>query len=68
MIRRFVAGLFADPQVTTIQTDPNPANLRAIRCYRAVGFRGVGLVGTPDGTALLMRCTRTTLAHVDARP
>jgi RimJ/RimL family protein N-acetyltransferase len=58
MIRAFVAQLFADPAVTVVQTDPAPHNTRAIRCYRAAGFRDVGEVMTPDGPALLMRCHR----------
>jgi RimJ/RimL family protein N-acetyltransferase len=62
MIRAFVTGLFTDPEVTTVQTDPHPANERAIRCYRAAGFATVGPVVTPDGQALLMRCTRATLS------
>ena len=58
MLRAFVAFLFEDPRVTTIQTDPSPDNLRAIACYRKVGFRDVGVVVTLDGPALLMRLTR----------
>lgn len=58
MIRAFVQQLFDDPAVTVVQTDPAPANERAIRCYRAVGFRNVDLVATPDGPALLMRVDR----------
>ena len=30
--------LFNDPEVTKIQTDPSPSNLRAIRCYEKAGF------------------------------
>ena len=63
MIRAFVTHLFADPAVTRIQTDPSPANARAIRCYEKVGFRRVGVVVTPDGEALLMKCERSTLAE-----
>jgi RimJ/RimL family protein N-acetyltransferase len=44
--------------VTVVQTDPSPANARAIRCYQAVGFVAVGVVATPDGDALLMRRSR----------
>jgi RimJ/RimL family protein N-acetyltransferase len=66
MIRAFVERLFQDPAVTTVQTDPDPANQRAVRCYRAAGFVDVGLVDTPDGVAMLMRCTRGSLA-MDAR-
>jgi RimJ/RimL family protein N-acetyltransferase len=54
MVKAFVARLLADPQVTHIQTDPDPRNARAIRCYEKAGFRVVGEVQTADGTALLM--------------
>lgn len=63
MIRAFLERLFADPQVTVVQTDPDPTNERAIRCYTAAGFRPVGQVRTPDGMALLMRCTRQPTAQ-----
>jgi uncharacterized protein YqjF (DUF2071 family)/RimJ/RimL family protein N-acetyltransferase len=58
MVRAFVQHLFADPAVTRIQTDPSPANARAIRCYEKAGFRAVCEVDTPDGRALLMICDR----------
>lgn len=61
MIGAFVAELFRDPDVTIVQTDPHPSNERAIRCYAAVGFEQVGVVATPDGPAMLMRCTRQSL-------
>jgi aminoglycoside 6'-N-acetyltransferase len=35
-------------------TDPDPANVRAIRAYEKAGFVRDRLVKTPDGTALLM--------------
>jgi RimJ/RimL family protein N-acetyltransferase len=63
MIRSFVARLFDDPAVTTIQTDPNIANHRAIRCYQRAGFIPVGPVMTPDGPALLMRCDRSSTSQ-----
>ena len=56
MVRRFVQGLFKDPAVTGVQTDPQPNNARAIAAYRKAGFEPVGEVDTPDGPALLMRC------------
>ena len=58
MVRAFVEFLFADVRVTAIQTDPSPANGRAIRCYEKVGFSRVQEITTPDGAALLMRLER----------
>ena len=58
MIRAFVDRLFDDPSVTRIQTDPDPRNARAIRCYQKVGFRAARVLDTPDGPALLMYCDR----------
>jgi len=58
MVTAFVARLFRDPAVTRVQTDPDPRNARAIRCYEKAGFRAVGEVVTPDGPALLMVCER----------
>lgn len=60
MVRAFVQGLWADPAVTVVQTDPSPHNTRAIRAYEKAGFAAVGEVITPDGPALLMRCARPT--------
>lgn len=61
MVRAFVAQLFADRRVTSIQTDPDPENARAIACYRKAGFRDVGPIITPDGPALLLRISRANL-------
>jgi RimJ/RimL family protein N-acetyltransferase len=58
MVRAFIEKLFGDPAVTRIQTDPDPTNARAIRCYEKAGFRRVCEVDTPDGRALLMYCDR----------
>jgi AacA4 family aminoglycoside N(6')-acetyltransferase len=46
--------LFSDPSVTQIQTDPDPNNHRAIRCYEKAGFVQQKVVLTPDGTAMYM--------------
>jgi len=60
MVKAFVSMLFTDPGVSHIQTDPDPRNARAIRCYEKAGFRAVGEVQTPDGAALLMICERSS--------
>lgn len=58
MVRALVRQLFADPAVTRVQTDPDPINARAIRCYQKAGFRAVREIVTPDGPALYMLCER----------
>jgi RimJ/RimL family protein N-acetyltransferase len=54
MVSAFVRRLFENPSVTRVQTDPDPINTRAIRCYEKVGFRRLGNIVTPNGQALLM--------------
>ena len=54
MVRAFVEKILAEPGVTKVQTDPSPANARAIRCYEKAGFRRLATVTTLDGPALLM--------------
>jgi RimJ/RimL family protein N-acetyltransferase len=68
MVRAFLARLFEDPAVTVVQTDPSRRNARAIRAYARAGFRSVAEVDTPDGTALLMRCTRADFAANSPAP
>jgi aminoglycoside 6'-N-acetyltransferase len=53
LIRRFVDDRLASgaPRVVT---DPDPANLRAVRAYEKAGFERDRMVDTPDGPALLM--------------
>ncbi len=52
-VRAFTDGLLTagTPRVVT---DPDPANITAIRAYEKAGFRRDHLVDTPDGKALLM--------------
>jgi RimJ/RimL family protein N-acetyltransferase len=59
MVAAFVRRLFEDPGVTKVQTDPDPTNARAIRCYEKAGFVPVGHLATPDGPALLMVIERS---------
>lgn len=58
LVQVLVRGLFSDPAVTAVQTDPAPDNLRAIRCYEKAGFRRVKDIVTPDGPAVYMLCER----------
>ena len=46
LVRALVELLFNDPEVTKIQTDPSPSNLRAIRCYEKAGLERQGTVTT----------------------
>jgi AacA4 family aminoglycoside N(6')-acetyltransferase len=54
LVRALGDMLLADPAVTRLQTDPDPRNLRAIRCYEKAGFRRVKNIVTPDGAAVYM--------------
>lgn len=60
LAKALVKHLFADSEVTKIQTDPDPRNLRAIRCYEKAGFKAVRTIITPDGPALYMVQERNT--------
>jgi RimJ/RimL family protein N-acetyltransferase len=63
LVRQFVERLFADPAVSCVQVDPDPANGRAIRCYEKAGFTRDRLIETPDGPALLLTIRRPSSAH-----
>ena len=52
-IRQFADALLRNG-TPRIVTDPDPANIRAVRAYEKAGFRGERMVDTPDGRSLLM--------------
>ena len=54
LVKELVRMLFADDTVTLVQTDPDPTNARAIRCYEKAGFRRLRSIVTPDGPAEYM--------------
>ena len=60
IVRAFAARLFADPDVKSIITDPDPANRRSVRCFEKAGFVAEGEIITPDGLSLLMRLRRAS--------
>jgi len=68
MVRSFVLRLLADPAVSHVQTDPDPRNRRAIRCYEKAGFRAVREIDTPDGAALWMICERAAMSGTTPAP
>ena len=61
LVMALVRRLFSDPQVTKVQTDPSPRNLRAIRCYEKAGFVQIRRIVTPDGPAIYMLHDRPSL-------
>jgi aminoglycoside 6'-N-acetyltransferase len=52
-IRQFADALLRNG-APRIVTDPDPANIRAVRAYQKAGFERDRVVDTPDGPALLM--------------
>lgn len=63
MVGQFVRLLFEDAAVTRVQTDPDPTNTRAIRCYEKAGFHAIGQIVTPDGPAMLMVIERPVIVR-----
>jgi len=57
MIQQFIKKLFENPSIRKIITDVAPNNLRAINCYKKVGFKFIKESMTPDGLAFLMEIT-----------
>lgn len=58
IVRAFAARLFTESEVQNIITDPDPDNLRSVRCFEKAGFVAEGEIVTPDGFSLLMRLRR----------
>jgi aminoglycoside 6'-N-acetyltransferase-1b/aminoglycoside 6'-N-acetyltransferase-2 len=63
LVRALVEFLFTDPEVSKVQTDPAPNNLRAIRCYEKAGFTQERVITTPDGPAVYMTQSRQAFEH-----
>ena len=63
MVRAFTCRLLEEEGVTKVQTDPDPRNARAIRCYAKAGFVPVRELVTPDGPALLMVVEKARFTH-----
>ena len=61
LVNALTSLLFEDQDVTKIQTDPSPRNLRAIRCYEKAGFHKIRSITTPDGQAIYMLKERLTV-------
>lgn len=53
IVETMARKLLADG-ASRVVIDPDPANLRAVRCYTKAGFVPVGLVHDCDGESLLM--------------
>lgn len=58
IVKNFIDFLFTEHHATMIIIDPDPENIRAIRCYEKVGFTPIGLRETIEGIHLLMELTR----------
>lgn len=58
-IAAFVQQLFENPEIKEIRVDPRPDNLRAIGCYKKIGFKKIQTFSNPDGPALLMVLPRS---------
>ena len=57
ILKRFVQKLKENNSVCEFFSDPSPDNSKAIRVFEKAGFLNCGTVQTPDGAAVLMKCT-----------
>lgn len=60
IVMEFITKLFTEYNARLLIIDPDPQNIRAIRCYEKAGFTPIGLRQTPEGTHLLMELFRNT--------
>lgn len=60
IVAEFIDKLFIEHHARLLIIDPDPANIRAIRCYEKAGFTPIGLRKTPEGVHLLMELFRET--------
>lgn len=59
MCRAMIDHLFTLPGTVRVQIDPQPDNLRAVRCYAAAGFKPRGILeGYDDAPMLYMTVER----------
>jgi aminoglycoside 6'-N-acetyltransferase-1b len=65
IVSAIAARLFADPNVKSIIADPQPENVRSVRCFEKAGFLRERQLETPDGAALLMRLKRAPAQGTD---
>lgn len=66
IVRVVSERLFADSEVKSIIADPNPDNVRSVRCFEKAGFVVERQLETPDGTSLLMRLRRDEWAELSS--
>ncbi len=53
LCRHMINYLFTLPGVVQVQIDPDPENLRAVRCYAAAGFKPRGIMPGYDGVQMV---------------
>jgi aminoglycoside 6'-N-acetyltransferase len=53
LCRHMIDYLFTLPGVVRVQIDPDPENLRAVRCYAAAGFKPRGIMPGYDGVQMV---------------
>lgn len=57
-VRAFTDWLLEQPDIPVVMTDPDIANLTAIRCYQKAGFQKIKEMETVEGSIILMERRR----------